>query len=245
MSSSHHIPQSQVIKSLGAEVMTVDDPTSDRSELEWPSTALVPSRSSPILSWADICVTDYITHCTRQQTGPWPDQSEEDYLDDLILGRPGSNHSPLAVLRRIVDQQRLIATGRTIRGGTKVVCFTAVALNEIAELRTYRRHRGRWDFEPYGISIARRWLEQSGARPVHYGDLSLWDQLPDSERPYYQARFSGKRGQIDWSVEREWRHIGDVDLEPFPADAALLFVHHREEAEWLSAFSRWPVMVVE
>ncbi len=141
-------------------------------------------------------------------------------------------------------QRCLLATGRAIRGGTPVVCFTAVEIAAISKLRTFRAHRTRWDFEPYGISIAKDWLIERGARPVVYGDETLWKQLAEPQRPYFQRRWSGRDNAIDWSVEREWRHLGTLNLAELPSDAAFVFVPTRDEAERLSVLSPWPVVVV-
>jgi hypothetical protein len=40
----------------------------------------------------------YLTHCTRRRDGPWPDQTQDDFLDQLILGHPSADHSALAAL---------------------------------------------------------------------------------------------------------------------------------------------------
>lgn len=187
----------------------------------------------------------YLIHCTRHAAGPWPNQSMADYRDALILGRDDADHSALATLARIVAQRRLVGSCRAIRGGTPVVCFTAVDLRQLKDLHAFRAHRGRWDFEPYGLCIKQGWLEQRGARRVRYGDPSLWDQLADSERPFFQRRRAGRRGQFDWTVEREWRHMGDIDLTELPSDAAMLFVPTADAARHLSPLSDWPVMVLE
>ncbi|MGM0486935.1 MAG: hypothetical protein ACQESR_09275 [Planctomycetota bacterium] len=198
-----------------------------------------------IVPLRQLAVADYLTHCTRAATGPWPDQTVEAYRDALILDREEADHSALATLARIAAQSKLLATGRAIRGGARVVCFTAVPLQQLKSLRTFRAHRGRWDFEPYGICISRKWLEQRGTRRVRYGAPSLWNQLTASERPFFQRRRGGKHDQIDWSVECEWRHVGDVDLTDLPSDAGTLFVPTVEEARWLGQRSRWPVTVLE
>jgi hypothetical protein len=192
----------------------------------------------------DIKLVNYLSHCTRGVDGPWPDQNRADYLDGLLLGRADATHSALATLARIVQQQCLLATGRAIRGGTPVVCFTDVEIVAISKLRTFRAHRTRWDFEPYGISIAKDWLVERNTHPVLYGDEILWKQLAEPQRPYFQRRWSGRNNAIDWSVEREWRHMGTLNLADVPPDAAFVFVPTRDEAEHLSALSRWPVVVV-
>ncbi len=78
-----------------------------------------------------------------------------------------------------------------------------------------------------------------------YGDSQRWNTLLSDARPFFQLRKSGQNGAIDWSVEREWRHVGDVQLEQLPDDAAFVFVRTRADAELLSPISRWPIIVVE
>ena len=81
---------------------------------------------------------------------------------------------------------------------------------------------------------------------MQYGDEALWDAMPSADRPFFQKREShtpsGK--VLDWTVEQEWRHIGDLKLDGIPADAAMLFVPNEAEARQLAASSPWPVVVV-
>jgi hypothetical protein len=149
-------------------------------------------------------------------------------------------------LWRIARSGRLIAGSEFVRGETPVVSLTAVPLSEIRALRTYRSHLSRWDFEPYGICIRRDWLERRGVRPVQYGDETLWDAMPPADRPFFQKRESHAAGGkvLDWTVEQEWRHVGDLKLNGIPAHAAMLFVPSEPEARQLAASSPWPVVVV-
>ena len=189
---------------------------------------------------------DYITHCTRRQNGPWPNQSVVGYLDDLILERPEANHSALSSLCRIVDRQELIAGSTAIRGGTPVVSFTEISPPELERLRVFRSHRGRWDFQPYGICIRKCWLSQRGSRPVQYGDDATWQTLAPQDRPFFQKAVSRtKAGKtIDWTVEKEWRHEGNIDLSLMSNADAIVFVPTPEEARLLTAISRWPIRYV-
>lgn len=195
---------------------------------------------------------DFLTHATRACEGPWPGQTREEYLDELFDGNISADHSPLAALLRIVAARRLHASGLAIRGKYPVVSFTAVPLNELPTLRVFRAHRGRWDFEPYGICIRRSWLESRGARPVIYEDEPAWQKLPEVERPFFQLRLgkghrskSGNGGaQVDWSVEREWRHRGDLELSQLSREDGFVFVPTEEDAAVLAAKSPWPVLVL-
>ncbi len=185
----------------------------------------------------------YLTHCTRRRHGPWPSQQQNDFLDELIMRRPDADRSAFAVLQRIVRSERLVATSDLIRGDTAAVSFTSVPLADLPKLRVYRQHQVRWDFEPYGICIRREWLEQFGTRPVVYGDEQTWKDLPLAQRAFFQLQ-RGERSSVDWSNEQEWRHVGDVQLEHLPAEAALLFVPTEAEAKKLALISRWPITVV-
>ena len=187
----------------------------------------------------------YLSHWTRAAADGWPDESTDEYLDRLLGGDPLGDHSAFGTLQRIVREEQLRATAAAIRGGIPVVCFTAAPLTELNQRRVFRRHRGRWDFEPYGISIRQSYLEQAGARPVYYGVDEEWAQLPAAERPFFQLqRTRGRRAAIDWTEEREWRHPGSLDLRPLSPTDALLFVPTRVEAELLAEISRWPIVVL-
>jgi len=45
-----------------------------------------------------------------------------------------------------------------------------------------------------------------------------------------------------WTVEREWRHRGDVDLAQLPAEAAWLFAATDADVHRLASISPWPVV---
>ncbi len=188
---------------------------------------------------------DWLLHWTRQQDGPWPDEPPDRYLDALIMGDPASDHSALAALRRIAHQRRLLASAKAIRGGYPVVCFTATPLALLSSRRVFRPHRSRWDFEPYGLCIDSDWLTSIGTRPVLYGDDQLWNRLSLDQRPFFQKRTAGRADSIDWSVEREWRHLGHIHLDGLPKDAAILFVPTMFDACQLTDVSPWPIAVLD
>ena len=196
------------------------------------------------LAWPD---GDYFVHWTRRQDGPWPDQSEADFIDDLLLRKEATSHSAFAALSRIVQQRRLIASATGIRGETAVVSFSANPLHELTKQRTFRAHRGRWDCEAYGLCVRRQWLQAHGALPVIYGDDDQWASLPKSDRAFFQLKTTrSRRGTktIDWSQEAEWRVPQDVDLSEASRDDLLLFVPTQAEAQQLAAISPWPVLVL-
>jgi hypothetical protein len=182
---------------------------------------------------------DMLTHTTRSCAGPWPDESFESYVDSLLESRVEADHSAIGTLRRIVRQRRLLASGRMIRGGHPVVSFTACPLKELVSLHRYRPHRVRWDFEPYGICIRAGWLRDHGVCSVSYGDESDWQSMSEEDRPFFQIH--SEANMIDWTIEREWRRLGDLNLTDLSTEDALLFVPDFESARSIAKLSPWPV----
>jgi hypothetical protein len=189
---------------------------------------------------------EWLTHWTRRTDGPAPGQSEDEFIDALILDLFDWDHSALSNLKRILVEGRLRASGLGLRGGRAAVSFSAVPLRQLVRQRTFRVHRKRWDFEHVGICIRRNLLKQLGARPVIYGDDDAWSQLPEGERRWFQQQFSHTpSGTIDWSIEREWRFPGNVDLTRFRPDDAFLFCPGNAEAAALQELTNWPIHTVE
>lgn len=193
----------------------------------------------------------YLSHWTRAPQGAWPGETDDQFLDNLVLGRPGADHSVLATLARIVAQRRIASTSTVSRGNRGVVSFTEVPIEEFSQRRVFRKHLARWDFEPYGISISKEWLRSRGASPVIYGDESAWKSLSHDQSPFFQvsqsrvSRENRECTSIDWTAEREWRHVGDLDLDELPSDAAAVFVPDERAASHLAGLSRWPVVILQ
>jgi len=184
----------------------------------------------------------FLTHCTRDQTGAWPDQTDTQFVDELLLSGTAQSRSAIDALERIIATERLVSTSQLVRGDVPVVSFTEAPLSELPKMRSYRSHLGRWDFERYGICIRREYLASCGTSAVQYGDEALWKTLSDDEQPFFQ----NNDGQldVDWSLEREWRHVGDVDLAELSSEDAIIFVPTDAQAERVAAISRWPVTVL-
>jgi hypothetical protein len=204
---------------------------------------------------------DYLIHFTRRCDGPWPDQPWDDYCDELLDERPERDRSPLAVLRQILLRQRILSSRRAIRGNYRVVCLADVRLASLAGRRVWRRHRRRWDFEPYGLAFRREALQALGARPVIYGDEATWRSLAEVDRPYFQKSLEidpdestvwnrapgvdSPAATIDWRVEQEWRVVGNVELAAFSINDLLVFVPNRQAARVIAACSRLPIVVLQ
>jgi hypothetical protein len=184
----------------------------------------------------------YLIHCTRARTGAWPDQSEDQFQDELLHRPWQSQPTPLETLTRILSQQRLIATNTCRRSCDFTVCFSAQPIDRLLSMRRYQSHLGRWDWEPYGLMIDREWLIEQGARQVQYVSASQAKTMNHDELAFTQVVGSSANA-IDWTVEREWRLTHDVRLGQVPSDKAVVFVPTVLEARSIQHLSRWPVCV--
>ena len=185
----------------------------------------------------------YLIHCTRSRSGPWPDQTRDQFHDELLQSPWPAPPTVLTTLTRILSQSRLIATHQYRRGNKDTVCFSGKELHELLAMRQFRSHLGRWDWEPYGLLIGQRWLIAHGAKPVRYIDRSQAKLITEDEWTYCQTVSDATQG-IDWRIEHEWRIPGDIRLSQIPFSEALVFVPTMEEARSLVSLSRWPIVVL-
>ncbi len=181
---------------------------------------------------------DRLYHWTRGFYGPWPGETEADYYRELTASASGNPRDGLATLARIVLEGVLRGEARMNRGGAPVLSFTALSPAVAARQARYRPTLGRWNYEPYGLSFPRELLENLSARPVIYGSRDDYHRLAPSERPYFQ--FVGRGGKTDWSEEKEWRLVGDLDLRSI-REQVYLWAPTRIEAERLTRLTGYPV----
>ena len=117
-----------------------------------------------------------------------------------------------------------------------------MTLKEMVSKRVFRSHLSRWDFEPYGIAFKRNvFLRQFGARPVIYGGEAEWQSLDADQKPYFQMRKT-QGNKIDWQQEKEWRVLGDVDLNQIGPEDAVVFCRSQNQTRLQlrsSRFGRW------
>lgn len=200
---------------------------------------LVPLRPLPV-DHPLVCPDRWLCHWTRPASGPWPGESRQHYCEALLQNR--CDHSACGTLQRIVTEQLLRASHLAIRGGHRVVAFTAVSLSEFRARRVFRGHRQRFDFEPWGVAVRRTALTDYDLRPVGYGSEESWRALPFADQPWFQKGTDD--GVTDTIAEAEWRVPGDVDLSRLSPADAVVFVDNAEAAARIQASSRWPVLVL-
>lgn len=224
-----------------------DDHPSAASDPEVPTVGAVASNAESQVETAEPTddgpidrPEDWLCHWTRPFRSAWPDQSPDEFLDELILGCQTADRSALAALIRIIQQQKLIASVAR-KDERATVSMTAVPLTEFRQRRVFRGHRRRYDFEPYGVAIRKSVLVTRGAKPVQYVEE---DQAQShSNRLYQQPKFD-RTGKIDWSSEREWRLEGSLDLSNVSDSDVCVFVSNDTERFQLEKFCALPIIVV-
>lgn len=220
----------------GSEVSPSPAYSDDRQSLNL--NAVRPMAATSPLSNPD----EWLLHWTRAPRGAWPGESEADFLDALILRSESADRSVLATLLKIIADGKLLASSEGIRGGYSVVALTAVPLTEFRSRRVFRKHRHRYDFEPWGIAIQKEQLRRIGVRSVIYGEDEDWRQLELNDRAFFQkATRTGATSNIN---ELEYRSVGSIDLSQFPKNAVCIFVGDSAVAELVSRHCCWPVIVV-
>jgi hypothetical protein len=188
---------------------------------------------------------EFLLHCTRSPKIDRRAPSASETIDELLFRQNEAETGPLLTLLRILTSGRLLGSQKLTRGERNVICLTQHSVFDLPQLRVYRKHLARWDFEPFGIAIKRRVAEHWGARPVCYGTADEFERLPSEEIPFFQQAesiISGER--IDWRMEREWRMLDDLLLNQIGPTDAFLFVPTIDAAQCLQPFSRWPIHIV-
>jgi len=184
---------------------------------------------------------NYITHWTRTQHGPWLGQTKRDFYRQLIKSENEYPNSAFDALINIAEEGIIRASSKKIRDSLEVVGFTESNPREVLSQMRWLPKRVSWNFEPYGIAIRKRAASGIGIRPVIYGYPEDYMRLPNPDKPYFQSR--GQR-DVDWSVEREWRHIGDLDLSKIPPEDLTFLIWRKEEADHLRKITASKVLVL-
>jgi len=195
-------------------------------------------RSEPTPEW--------LIHWTRSPLAEWAGESCNDYLNDSVLGDASHLRTAFATLQRIVAERLIRATSCNTRTPVDVVCLSETPLVNLVAQRIFRKHRGRWDFEHYGIGVRCKSIRALGGRPVIYGDDKVWQSLPQGEQPWFQPRQSrATKTSIDWTIENEWRLTSKLSLDRLSVDDVFVFCATECEAAELRSASKWRVVSVE
>ncbi len=207
---------------------------SSPTECEMVSGIPIPARAAPRHDRGPVSplVPSFLIHYTRSCPGPWAGQTLGDYCRSLIDGSPDACHTALDTLKRILKERLIRGSNKLTRGPSPMVSFTERHSQELEQLIRWRRALVRWSFEPYGIAIRTERLVGIGAKQVRYGDEEVFRRLPDHHKYLFQLiKPEGK----DWSVEKEWRLLGDLNLVDVPGEDVVVIVSDRKEAAMIQS----------
>lgn len=185
----------------------------------------------------------WLWHYTREHIGPWHEQSWDSYFEGLILGAPDSSHSAFDSLMKIIEEERIRSSGKLIKGGEPVVCWTSTSPFKILSRRSYRKALARWEFHPYAVAVKLSMGEKLGIKPVICVSSYNYKSIHHDQRYLYKRLATN--GKNKWAELDEWRYRGDFLLTDILPSDGLVLVNNFDEKKIISAKSRFPVLSIE
>ncbi len=177
---------------------------------------------------------DFLFHWTRAQSHGWPGEPPNAPLAKLLLAT--ESYDAFSALKRIAYRGVIYASGTV----EPFVSLTATAPTEWRDRRVYRHHRGRFDYELYGIAIHKAEVLAQGGVPVCYCDPPVYAQLPRDLRTRFQPLWCPRNPRLRWNAEHEWRVFGDLVLSVAPARSVFFLAPSPEEAREITRISGRP-----
>lgn len=179
-------------------------------------------------------IEGFLIHWTRSANDHWPDEKLYDYYKTIANSKKDYAHSAYFTLIRILSEKRLRASSRHYRKGISAAAFSELKPSEAVNLMKWRARYREMSFEPYGIAIRKKAANKIGVRKVIYGDRKMFDGLNEVDKPYFQS--IGTKGF--WVPEKEWRHIGDIDLSKINPNDLKIIVWNREQIYSIKKYSK-------
>lgn len=173
---------------------------------------------------------DFITHWTRTYHGPWPDETKAGFYNKLINSGSIYPNNAFSSLKNIIIKKAIRGSSNRIRDKIRCVGFSDLDSHKMLSQMRWLPKRVNWNFEPYGIAIRKSVADKIGIKPVIYGNDIDYKDLQSKDKPYFQH--VGAK-DVDWSIEKEWRKIGDVDLSLIDSDDLAYIIWSEKEANLL------------
>jgi len=173
---------------------------------------------------------DFITHWTRTHHGPWPDETKAGFYNKLINSGSLYPNNAFNSLQNIIIKKAVRGSSNRIRNKIRCVGFSGLDSHKMLAQMRWLPKRVNWNFEPYGVAIRRSAADRIGIKPVIYGNDVDYKDLQSKDKPYFQ-HIGAK--DVDWSIEKEWRKIGDVDLSRIDSNDIAYIVWCEKEANLL------------
>jgi hypothetical protein len=124
----------------------------------------------------------------------------------------GKSTSAFQALKEILQSGTIRGGSGYVKGGHSVVCLSEIPFSALREFTAPPTEKAR--YEPYGIVIGKESVFEAGGRPVIYLPDKEATWIPSNER-WRHVRFEA--GSVDFTHEREWRMLGDLNLNSVAA----------------------------
>jgi hypothetical protein len=177
----------------------------------------------------DNLLKDYLIHWTRTSNTPWPGETKLEFYRDIVQWASYYPRNALETVKRILTDREIIGSSRHYRKNLSAVAFSSLVPSKAAALMKWRSRYREMSFEPYGIAVERERANNIGIRKVIYGSSKDFCDLDDDKKPYFQG--IGTKGY--WLPEKEYRYIGNLDLNKISDENLTAIVWKPEEIEYL------------
>lgn len=185
----------------------------------------------------------WLWHYTREHVGPWHEQSWDSYFTGLINCAPDSARTPFDTLLKILEEEKIRGSGKLIKGGEPVVCWTSNSPLEILSRRSYRKALARWEYHPYAVAIKQNIAEKVEIKPVICASSNEYKLIPQGQRYLYKQLDT--KGNNKWAEQDEWRCRGDFLLTDVHPSEGLVLVSNSYEKSIAIRKSRFPVVSLD
>ena len=183
------------------------------------------SESLKKMSW------NYITHWTRTCYGCRPGETKGEFYLNLANSNEYYPNNALNILKNILVEKCIRSSTNNLRQGIRAVAFSSHHPKDVLSLMSWRKRYVRWNFEPYGVAIAREAAVRAEIQPVIYGKPELYKKLLEPDKPFFQNEGEANG---NWREEKEWRFPDDLHLSQFSSDELKIIVGKPDEIEFLS-----------
>ncbi len=182
----------------------------------------------------DNLLENYLIHWTRAINDSWPNEILYDYYHSIANSKNDYSHSAYDTLIRILSEKKIRATSRHYRKDISAVAFSELKPSEAIDLMKWRARYNEMSFEPYGIAIRKNVAIKIGIKKVIYGDSKEFNSLHETDKPYFQS--IGTKGF--WVPEKEWRHIGEIDLSKIKPEDLKIIVCEKEQIVSINRYAK-------
>lgn len=157
-----------------------------------------------------------LVHLTRERLEY--SESTNSFFDPQKLLR---TVQPFEVLKEILNSGKIRGSGNDgfVKGNQKAVCLSEIPLSAVSDFASRPEHaEARYRF--YGIALSKEAVFSAGGRPVIYLPDNEGQWIPPDHK-WRHVRF--EMGTVDFTHEREWRVLGDLDLTKVPGIYVLVW----------------------